>query len=304
MRAQSTGSQSLKVSWAAPRPELRHGQLVGYYIGYKVAGSDDQFQYKHYIPEPEEMKQPTFTTYLTNLKRLTRYRVTVQAYNKAGLGPLSDGVEATTLETSPPISPSVRIISTSNSSITVIWERDEKDKSITAEYTLHYKEDNRKDWKEIRVSPNLHEYHLQSLLCGTRYQLYMTATNSLGTGEPGATVSTRTKGAGECHTTCVRCQRQARNVFHRASHKNAASHMIQTSFCVATCRSTCVALVIERVLGNQRDGSGAQSGRVERRRLSDTLFRHSTQTQEFEGLVGRARQADTSWRQQQIPNTA
>jgi len=197
VKAQSTGSQSLKVSWAAPRADLRHGTILGYYIGYKIVDSDDQFQYKHYIPEPEELKQPVYTTYLTNLKRLTQYRVAVQAYNKAGVGPLSDPVEATTLETSPPISPSVRVLSATNSSITVMWERDEKDKSITAEYTLHYKEDNRKEWREIRVSPNLHEYHLQNLQCGTRYQLYMTATNSLGTGEPGQTVSTRTKGAGK-----------------------------------------------------------------------------------------------------------
>lgn len=197
MKAQSTGSQSLKVAWLAPRRELQHGNLIGYYIGYKVVGSEEQFQYKHFIPEPEDLKLPVFTTYLTNLKRLTRYRVAVQAYNKAGVGPLSDAVEATTLETSPPISPAVRVLTTSNSSIRVAWEKDEKDKSITTEYTLYYKEDNRKEWREVRVAPNLHEHQLQQLLCGTRYQLYMTATNSLGTGEPGLTVSTRTKGAGE-----------------------------------------------------------------------------------------------------------
>lgn len=196
VKGQSTGSQSLKVTWTPPRSELRHGSIIGYYIGYKVVGSDDQFQYKHFISEPDELHLSVYTTYLTNLKRLTTYRVAVQAYNKAGVGPLSDNVEATTLETSPPISPSLRVLSSTNSTIRLVWEKDEKDKSITTEYTLYYKEDNRKDWKEIRVASNVHDHHLANLLCGTRYQLYMTATNSLGTGEPGPSVATRTKGAG------------------------------------------------------------------------------------------------------------
>ncbi|KAI1289212.1 Down syndrome cell adhesion molecule -like protein [Halotydeus destructor] len=207
VRVQSTGSQSLKVSWLPPRRDLRHGTVLGYYIGYKVSSSDDQFQYKHFIPETPPsassssspsssfVNDTVQTSYLTNLKQLTRYQISVQAYNKGGVGPMSQYVEASTIVTTPPKSPTVTTLSSTNSSIAVLIDVEDKEKLITSEYVLHYKEDTKKEWKEIRLSPHIQEYHLMDLLCGTRYQLYMTASNTVGRSEPGPTVSVRTKGA-------------------------------------------------------------------------------------------------------------
>ncbi|GFT03836.1 down syndrome cell adhesion molecule-like protein Dscam2, partial [Nephila pilipes] len=61
-------------------------------------------------------------------------------------------------------------------------------------YTLHYKTDDG-NWQHERLSSDADKYTLRNLRCGTRYQLYMTASNSLGTGEPSEAVSARTKGA-------------------------------------------------------------------------------------------------------------
>lgn len=76
----------------APREDLRHGEINGYYIGYRPSDSDEPFQYKNVEASAAGL------SYLTNLRRLTRYAVIVQAYNNAGAGPRSDEVEATTLE--------------------------------------------------------------------------------------------------------------------------------------------------------------------------------------------------------------
>lgn len=63
------------------------------------------------------------------------------------------------------------------------------------EYTLHYKTDDG-DWIQQRLSNRQDHHTLAALRCGTRYHLYMTASNSLGTGEPSTPVSARTQGAG------------------------------------------------------------------------------------------------------------
>ncbi|GIY65595.1 down syndrome cell adhesion molecule-like protein 1 homolog [Caerostris darwini] len=187
---QPTGSQSLKVTWRAPRKDLQHGKIHGYYIGYKVADTDDQFQYKNV-----EATDGQELSYLTNLRRLTKYKVIVQAYNNIGAGPRSDEVSATTLEAAPPTSPLLTLNSVTSSSITVVWDRQLDDTGVR-EYILHYKTEGGGDkWKEQKLSTSGNQYTLESLRCGTGYRLYMTATNSLGMGEPSEIITARTKGA-------------------------------------------------------------------------------------------------------------
>lgn len=193
VRAQSSGSQSLKVTWKPVDPNLSHGTITTYFIGYKQQSSDDGYQFKTY---PVIQQSSQYTTYLTNLKPLTKYWIVVQPHNKAGAGPLSDPIVGITLETSPPISPVIIITATTNSSIRIRWEKDEKDRSIIKEFNLYFRDENKHGWEQRKINPSAREYELEGLLCGNKYTLYMTATNSLGTGEPSKKVSARTKGAG------------------------------------------------------------------------------------------------------------
>ncbi|KAG8200003.1 hypothetical protein JTE90_006241 [Oedothorax gibbosus] len=187
---QPTGSQSLKVTWRAPRKDLQYGAIHGYYIGYKVADTTDQYQYKNV-----EATSDQELSYLTNLRRLTKYKVIVQAYNNIGAGPRSDEVAATTLEAAPPTSPLLTLHSITSSSLTVVWDRQLEDTGLR-EYILHYKTEGGGDkWKEQRLSTSGNQYTLEGLRCGTGYRLYMTATNSLGMGEPSEIITARTKGA-------------------------------------------------------------------------------------------------------------
>ncbi|XP_050040863.3 cell adhesion molecule Dscam1-like isoform X1 [Dermacentor andersoni] len=210
----TTGSQSLKVSWKAPKKEQQHGTILGYRVGYRVAHSDDSFQFKQvearavaaYVGVSSGRKQDDArevrqreqeyveTTYLTNLHRLTKYGVVVQAYNAAGTGPASDEVIATTLESAPPTSPSIKALPLSNSSLLVQWEREKKDDYSATEYVLHYGTE-LGEWNKLSLNSTKQSFVLDGLKCGTTYRLYMTASNSIGTGEPGAEVIVRTNGA-------------------------------------------------------------------------------------------------------------
>ncbi len=94
-----------------------------------------------------------------------------------------------TLESQPPRSPLLEVVTTSKDSITLRWDINEYD-AEEKEYILFFKEDKVNDWQQRKLRTKLNHYVLDSkdgrtqIKCGTKYKLYMTATNSLGTGEP------------------------------------------------------------------------------------------------------------------------
>jgi hypothetical protein len=97
-----------------------------------------------------------------------------------------------TLESQPPRSPLLEVVTTSMDSITLRWDINELD-SEEKEFILHYKEEKVGEWKQKKLRTKHSHYVLDSsdskthIKCGTKYQLFMTATNSLGTGEPSMT---------------------------------------------------------------------------------------------------------------------
>ncbi|CAL1295071.1 unnamed protein product, partial [Larinioides sclopetarius] len=186
----STGAQSMKVMWKPPPEETMNGIIKGYYVGYKMSAGEDTYTFKQVEKSANEQQ----STYITGLQPFTEYDIVIKAYNSAGAGPESPQIMGKTLETAPPTSPIVQVLSTTSSSIEFKWEKDAKDKSAITEYMLHYKSDNG-DWEQLRLSNKQDHYSLDGLKCGTRYHMYMTASNSLGTGEPSEQVTARTLGA-------------------------------------------------------------------------------------------------------------
>ena len=81
----------------APPKADQNGIILGYYIGYRLAdSSDDTYHFK----TTHASQNNTFeSTYLTNLRRQTRYLIVVKAFNRAGVGPPSEDLIAQTLET-------------------------------------------------------------------------------------------------------------------------------------------------------------------------------------------------------------
>ncbi|KAL3253629.1 hypothetical protein MRX96_054422 [Rhipicephalus microplus] len=94
---QTLGPQSLKVTWKPPVPELRHGSIRGYYVGYKLHNSSDLHLYKT-VESGGEGDEAPGECVLNNLRKFTKYSVLVQAYNAVGAGPRSDEVVVYTAE--------------------------------------------------------------------------------------------------------------------------------------------------------------------------------------------------------------
>lgn len=83
------------LSIQAPKKELQNGVIRGYQIGYRENGPGSNGQYS--IVEMKATGDSEVYT-LDNLKKFAQYGVVVQAFNRAGTGPSSSEINATTLE--------------------------------------------------------------------------------------------------------------------------------------------------------------------------------------------------------------
>ena len=203
---------SIAVKWRAPKKELRFGKILGYYIGYRlVSGSadldeDQQYNYKNFEiyanTSAEDEPDRQFVTYITNLRAKSLYSIVIQAYNSAGTGPLTEPIQQATLAGSPPITPIAEVLQTSFYYALIRWYSASDDRSTvehleTSYYSLYYRADSDMQFSKKEITPNasdlnlytnslnqsspphrflLGEYKLDNLKCGTKYELYMTAS--------------------------------------------------------------------------------------------------------------------------------
>ncbi|CAG2057789.1 unnamed protein product [Timema podura] len=82
--------------------------------------------------------------------------------------------------------------------MTVQWKQGDDGGAPIRGFVLHYKED-QGEWEEVKISRLESSYVLDKLLCGTSYQMYVTALNSIGMGPPSETVVTTTDGGKPGH---------------------------------------------------------------------------------------------------------
>ncbi|XP_063799678.1 cell adhesion molecule DSCAML1 isoform X4 [Pseudophryne corroboree] len=112
-------SQSIQVTWKAPKKELQNGVIRGYQIGYRENGPGSNGQYS--IVEMKATGDGEVYT-LDNMKKFAQYGVVVQAFNRAGTGPSSTEINATTLEDVPSQPPeNVRALSITSDVAVISW---------------------------------------------------------------------------------------------------------------------------------------------------------------------------------------
>ncbi|XP_072295051.1 cell adhesion molecule DSCAML1-like [Eucyclogobius newberryi] len=97
MQIEAVSSRSIKVTWKAPRSDLRNGVLRGYRISYREYNSADrQFRQWQYASVSAPWESQSYT--LTNLKPSTKYGILVQARTSAGIGPASTAPLCSTMD--------------------------------------------------------------------------------------------------------------------------------------------------------------------------------------------------------------
>nr|XP_018897402.1 PREDICTED: Down syndrome cell adhesion molecule-like protein Dscam2 isoform X3 [Bemisia tabaci] len=114
-------STELLVTWSPPHPDYRHGEIIGYNVGFKESNSgSSSYNMTEVLGDGDK---GTGEHVFTDLSKYTRYLVVVQAYNSIGQGPLSEPVNALTLEDAPSAPPEdVRCAALSSQSLQVSWQ--------------------------------------------------------------------------------------------------------------------------------------------------------------------------------------
>lgn len=164
-----------------------NGDILGYYVGYKLTSSNSSFIYEtvNYMPDTGDSKEHSLE--ISNLKTYTQYSVVIQSFNKVGAGPISDEEKQYTAEGTPDHPPSDTICTTLTSqTIRVSWVSPplESANGVIKGYKVVYApsdvwfDDKSKDYKKTASSDTV----LHGLKKYTNYTIQVLAMTSGGDG--------------------------------------------------------------------------------------------------------------------------
>ncbi|XP_072160841.1 cell adhesion molecule Dscam1 [Bemisia tabaci] len=93
----------------------------------------------------------------------------------------------------PPAPPQLMVVDEDTDSLSLQWANQPQLDIPILGYVINYKREHG-DWEEVHIDSKSDSITLRNLWCGTRYQLYITAFNKIGTGLPCDIVNAHTKG--------------------------------------------------------------------------------------------------------------
>lgn len=93
----------------------------------------------------------------------------------------------------PPDPPVLRVVNSFSESLKLEWIDNKNGGSPILGYVINFKRENG-DWEELQIDSKTNYHLLSNLWCGTKYQLYITSYNKIGTGLPGDIVNAHTTG--------------------------------------------------------------------------------------------------------------
>lgn len=152
-------------------------------ITWRIRGAEFQ-------PSDRVRQLPEGSLYIKNVIRQDAGEYTCVAENSIA----KDSITHKLIVLAPPQSPILSLTSTTTDSLTLKLKPHDGDSAPLHGYTLHYKPEFG-EWETIDVAIDAPKYTVDNLYCGSRYQVYATAYNSIGAGEPSDILNTRTKGS-------------------------------------------------------------------------------------------------------------
>ncbi|XP_064487529.1 hemicentin-1-like [Ornithodoros turicata] len=262
---EARGPSTVRISWKPPPPDEWNGELAGYYIGYKPTVSGQPYSYRTSEFKPNS----TSEYFLTGLQRGTEYAVIVKAYNGAGSGVASHELHVKTLDGDVPTPPKVFVSGTSHGSITVTWHQ--QSQGGVRGFVLHYRSEEGvgQEWKEVSVDARTSSYTIGQLEAGSLYQVFVSATNEYGTGDPSEIITVRTHKLG--------------GILQSPIFGNAGTPMYLNLFIMVPVLASVVTIVVvvivtciclQRIKRQPTQQHGIPHGTVDRR-MTATALRHA-----------------------------
>ncbi|XP_025832144.1 Down syndrome cell adhesion molecule-like protein Dscam2 isoform X2 [Agrilus planipennis] len=132
---------------------------------------------------------PDKTLTIKDVQRIDQANYSCHAENKHGRDIITYWLKILV----PPDPPILRVVETHSDSVHLRWTDQRNGESPILGYVINYKRDHG-DWEELQIPARTDEHILRNLWCGTKYLLYITAINRIGTGLPCDIVTAYTKG--------------------------------------------------------------------------------------------------------------
>ncbi|XP_032686651.1 Down syndrome cell adhesion molecule-like protein Dscam2 isoform X10 [Odontomachus brunneus] len=198
LAARALSSSEILVTWSPPLPELRHGDIQGFNVGYRETSlNNPSYNFSSVSGDGEEGGGELR---LTGLRPYTRYTLVVQAYNQVGPGPLCEPLLTQTLEDVPSMPPDdVRCAALTSQSLQVSWQPPPNTHSngIVQGYKLNYEPILADAWRGVDEMEVRKTSALTTVLTGlrryTNYTIQVLAYTRVGDGVPSTTIYCQTE---------------------------------------------------------------------------------------------------------------
>ncbi|XP_046809330.1 Down syndrome cell adhesion molecule-like protein Dscam2 [Lucilia cuprina] len=196
IKVEPVNQTTLRVTWKPPARSEWNGEILGYYVGYKLSNTNSSYVFETVNFVTEEGKEHNLE--LNNLRVYTQYSVVIQAFNKIGAGPLSDEEKQFTAEGTPSQPPSDTSCTTLTSqTIRVSWVSPplESANGVIKTYKVVYApseewyDETKRHYKKTASSDTV----LHGLKKYTNYTMQVLATTAGGDGVRSAAIHCQTE---------------------------------------------------------------------------------------------------------------
>ncbi|KAM7342887.1 Down syndrome cell adhesion molecule 1 isoform 17-T19 [Cochliomyia hominivorax] len=196
IKVEPVNQTTLRVTWKPPARSEWNGEILGYYVGYKLSNTNSSYVFETVNFVTEEGKEHNLE--LHNLRVYTQYSVVIQAFNKIGAGPLSDEEKQFTAEGTPSQPPSDTSCTTLTSqTIRVSWVSPplESANGVIKTYKVVYApseewyDETKRHYKKTASSDTV----LHGLKKYTNYTMQVLATTAGGDGVRSAPIHCQTE---------------------------------------------------------------------------------------------------------------
>ncbi|XP_073812139.1 Down syndrome cell adhesion molecule 1 isoform X14 [Musca autumnalis] len=196
IKVEPVNQTTLRVTWKPPTRSEWNGEILGYYVGYKLSNTNSSYVFETVNFLTEEGKEHSLE--LNNLRVYTQYSVVIQAFNKIGAGPLSDEEKQFTAEGTPSQPPSDTSCTTLTSqTIRVSWVSPplESANGVIKTYKVVYApseewyDETKRHYKKTASSDTV----LHGLKKYTNYTMQVLATTAGGDGVRSAPIHCQTE---------------------------------------------------------------------------------------------------------------
>ncbi|XP_037554585.1 Down syndrome cell adhesion molecule homolog isoform X1 [Dermacentor silvarum] len=173
-------ASSIELSWKSPPDDQWNGAAKGFYVGLKQADHGTPYVYEM-VPfgsAGDEVLHRVFT----RLASATVYSFVVRAFNSAGSGPATRELRCTTLLGDPPPAPTLYLVKTEESMVTLSWKIPKVHNATVLQYVLETRRDYTDEVSLQHFPSTTDVATVSNLESSVKYSFRLAAYNRYGRG--------------------------------------------------------------------------------------------------------------------------